>query len=78
MATIRVSEETHKKAAELADGHGETMSEVVGVAIDRLWREQLLGDLNKYYAELRRDPEAWQRELDERSAWAAIEHWDDE
>ncbi len=54
------------------------MSDLVAIAVDRLWRIQLLGDLNEYYADLRGDPESWQRELDERAAWAAIEHWDDE
>jgi predicted transcriptional regulator len=78
MATIRVSSETHHKAQELAKVRGEAMSEVVAAAVEKLWRDQLWASFNEYYAELRRDPEAWQRELDERAAWAAIEHWDEE
>jgi hypothetical protein len=54
------------------------MQDVIGYAIDRLWREELLEDLNRHYAELREDTELWQQELAERAAWAAIEHWDDE
>jgi hypothetical protein len=78
MATIRVSPETHQKAQELAQLRGETMSEVVAAAVERLWRDRLWASFNEYYAELRRDPVAWQRELDERAAWAAIEPWDEE
>jgi hypothetical protein len=78
MATIRVSAETHRKAVEMAERRGEAISDVVGTAVERLWRDNLFESLNEYYAEMRRDPEAWQRELDERAAWAAIEHWDDE
>lgn len=78
MATIRVSAETRARIQELAEGRQQSMSDLVAIAVDRLWRIQLLGDLNEYYADLRGDPESWQRELDERAAWAAIEHWDDE
>lgn len=78
MATIRISDEAHKQLVELAEQQGETMADVAGAAVDRLWREKRIEGLNEYYAELRADPKAWQRELDERAAWAAVEHWDDE
>ena len=77
MATIRISEKAHKQLVELAERQGETMADVAAAAVDRLWRQRLMEELNAYYADLRLDPKAWQRELDERATWAAIEHWDD-
>ena len=78
MATIRVSPETHAKTQELAQLRDEAMSDVVATAVERLWRDQLWASFDTYYADLRRDPEEWRRELEERVAWAAIEHWDEE
>lgn len=78
MATVRVPAETHQKARELARKRGEAIGDVVGAAVDRLWRDDLLDQTNAAFAALRSDPELWQQELEERAAWEAIEHWDDE
>lgn len=78
MATVRVPAETHQKARELARERGEAIGDVVAAAVDRLWRDDLLDQTNAAFAALRSDPELWQQELEERAAWEAIEHWDDE
>lgn len=78
MATVRVPAETHQKARELARERGEAIGDVVAAAVDRLWRDDLLDQTNAAFAALRSDPELWRQELEERAAWEAIEHWDDE
>lgn len=42
------------------------MREVVARAVEELWREQLLEEINASFARLREDPEAWAQELEER------------
>jgi predicted transcriptional regulator len=77
MATIRVSEETHEKARELAEQRGEPMSDVISTAVDRLWRDEFWREANEAWAELRRDPARLRQELDERARWHAIDEWDE-
>lgn len=76
--TVRITADSHQRLRELAEWRGESLQDTLGEAIDRLWRDFLFEELDAYYAELRSDPRRWQKELDERKAWAAIEHWDDE
>jgi hypothetical protein len=75
---VRIDAETHGHLRDLAERRGEAMQVTLSVAVDRLRREQFFAELNEDYAALRADPVLWQQELEERAAWAAIEHWDDE
>lgn len=53
------------------------MADVVGYAVDRLWRDELLDATNEAYAVLRGRDAEWRTELEERAVWEQIEHWKD-
>ncbi|MST32900.1 hypothetical protein GHK86_09235 [Acidimicrobiaceae bacterium USS-CC1] len=57
--TIRVSEETRSRFAELAKATGRPMTELLDEAVDALERRVFFDRLTTRYAELRRDADAW-------------------
>ncbi len=59
MTTIRVTDETHRRIAQLAERTGDPMTEVVSRAVDALERQVFFADVNERYEQLRADPEAW-------------------
>lgn len=59
MTTIRVTDETHRRIAELAQRTGDPMTEVVSRAVDALERQVFFSEVNERYEKLRADPEAW-------------------
>jgi predicted transcriptional regulator len=69
--TVRIKEETHRALQELAAETSEPMIEIIGKAIEQYRRNQFLDRVNEEYAALRRDPQAWSEELEERRAWDA-------
>ena len=68
MTTIRVSDKTRATLRALAAARGESLTEVAEKAVELFRRQQLLETTNAAYAELRRDPEAWQELQAERAA----------
>lgn len=69
--TIRVSEETRSRFAELAKVTGRPMTELLDEAADALERRVFFDRLAARYAELRRDRAAWQEIEAERGAESA-------
>ena len=67
--TVRISDRTRKLLRELAASTGESMQTIVGRAVEDYSRRRFLEEANRAYAELRRNPQAWQEELDERALW---------
>ena len=57
--TIRVSEETRSRFAELAKATGRPMTELLDEAADALERRVFFDRFAARYAELRHDPRAW-------------------
>ncbi len=66
--TVRIQSEAHAKLKELADQAGQSMTEVLGEAIDAYYRCQFLEGVNRDFARLRGDAAAWREELEERAA----------
>ena len=56
MTTIRVTDETHRRIAQLARETGPTMTDVVTGAVDALERQLFFADVNVRYEQLRDDP----------------------
>jgi predicted transcriptional regulator len=59
MTTIRVTDETHRRIAQLARQSGHPMTDVVTRAVDALERHLFFAEVNQRYQELREDPQAW-------------------
>ncbi len=67
--TVRLSKETHQDLRQIAQTEGKSIQTVLeGLACDYR-RRQMLEEGNRAYAALRRDPQAWSDEREERSAW---------
>jgi predicted transcriptional regulator len=69
--TVRIAEATHAKLKELAGQRHTTMQVVLEEAIEGLRRRQFLDGVNRGYAALRADPEAWKVVEAERASWDA-------
>jgi hypothetical protein len=67
--TIRVAVSDRDAAQELAKQTGRSQMEIVHEALELYRRQQLLADMNRDFAELRRDTEAWDEEMVERDVW---------
>ncbi|MEO8696506.1 MAG: hypothetical protein ABI658_23540 [Acidimicrobiales bacterium] len=57
--TIRVSERTRDRFADLAKSTGRSMTELVDEAADALERRLFFEQFRARYADLRRDPDSW-------------------
>lgn len=66
---VRIGMKARKVLADLAARTGEPAEAILDRALEAYWRKTLLEDTNRAYDALRRDPEAWARELAERAAW---------
>lgn len=67
--TVRITETSHKMLQELAEQSGESMQAVLDKALEQYRRQRFLEAANADYAALRRKPEAWKEELEERKLW---------
>jgi hypothetical protein len=56
-------------AQELATKAGRSQMEIVHDALELYRRQQLLAAMNRDYAEMRRDGDAWSEEMAEREVW---------
>lgn len=70
-ATVRVTEETRETLRELASRTGEPMQAILQRAVEDYRRRWFFDELNRAFAALRADPQAWAEELAEREAWDA-------
>jgi hypothetical protein len=68
-ATVRINDRTRKLLRELAASTGESMQTVVERAIEDYSQRRFLEEANHAYAQLRRNPDAWQEACDERALW---------
>jgi predicted transcriptional regulator len=68
-ATIPVSEGVRQKLQVLAEQSGRSVAEVLERAVEEYHARQFWEAVNRGYAELRADPEAWAAEEAERRAW---------
>jgi hypothetical protein len=69
--TVRIKSVTHSKLRSLAEETGQTMPELLELAVEQLRRERLLRATNAAYQSLRDDPREWQAHLSERKQWEA-------
>ena len=67
--TIRVAITDRDLAQELATRSGRSQMEIVHEALELYRRHQLLADMNRGFADLRRDADAWSEEMVERDVW---------
>ena len=67
--TIKISTHFHKILQKIAETSGDTLENTVEKAIEDYRRKLFLEKANEAFAALRNNPQAWQEELEERSAW---------
>jgi hypothetical protein len=67
--TIRIREETREALRELVAETGQKLQDVLAAAVEAYRRQRLLDESNRAFEALRRDPEAWRGEQEERVAW---------
>jgi predicted transcriptional regulator len=66
---IPVSEGARRKLQELAEQSGLSVADVLEQAVEDYYGRQFWQAVNRGYAELRANPEAWAAEEAERRAW---------
>lgn len=68
-STVRISQQAKETLAEMAEESRRPMTDLLDEAVDQLRRKRFLEALNRQFAELRRDPEAWAKYEAERREW---------
>lgn len=71
MPSTRISEPTLESLRKLADASGDSMQAIVDRAVELYRRRRFLEESNRAYEALRKNPETWKAEEDERKAWDA-------
>ena len=66
---VRISKTTRETLRELAAQTGESMQTTPDKAIETYRRQCFLEEANVVFQALRRNPEAWKEEQEEREAW---------
>jgi predicted transcriptional regulator len=69
--TVRITEKSRRQLRQLAKRLGKPMQAVLDEAVEEYRRKAFLDAVNRGYANLRADPEAWSEELAERKEWDA-------
>lgn len=67
--TVRISQKTHETLRDLAEQEHESMQTVLDKAIEEYRRTCFFADVNRAYAELQKDEEAWEELQAETAAW---------
>lgn len=67
--TVRVHRRTRDAISRLSRRHGISSADLLDQLLSRAEEEQVLVDMNRSYADLRSDPDAWRSERAERDAW---------
>ncbi|MCP4665738.1 MAG: toxin-antitoxin system protein [Deltaproteobacteria bacterium] len=70
-STVRVTQSVRDVLRTLARDEGASMQAVLEKAIEDYRRQRLLKEANAAYLSLRKDPDAWSEELEERRSWEA-------
>ncbi|MGL5060633.1 MAG: hypothetical protein ACRC62_11700 [Microcoleus sp.] len=68
-STVTIGNTFYKILAELSASSGKSIQAILEQAIEQYRRQQFLEAANQAYIALRNNSEAWQEELEERSAW---------
>ncbi len=68
-STVRISQRARNLLRDLASQTGESMQAILESALEDYSRRRFLEAANTSYAALRKDPQAWQEELEERALW---------
>lgn len=69
MATVRLTDSSHRALRDLADIEKAPLQTVLERAIENYRRQRFLEAANRTYAALRNDPAAWKQEQEERNTW---------
>jgi hypothetical protein len=69
---VRIRDEDHEMAKELAEGAGMSISEVVSRALEEYRRKHFLYGLAEDFAALRVRDRDWEDEIEERRAWDGV------
>lgn len=69
MTSISISDASKTLLQAIADKEGVSLQAILERAIEAYRRQWLLEETNVAFASLRRNPEAWAEELEERRAW---------
>ncbi len=69
--TVRVDKQTWKEIKLLADKSHHTMQQIVELAIKHYKKLQYFEELNRSFAKLKENEEAWADEIKERRCWDA-------
>ena len=69
--TVRIDSSTHRLLHQMAKQFDESMQTVLSKAVELYRQEHFLMKCNDAYLALKKNPKAWQDELDERKAWEA-------
>jgi len=67
--SVRLDGASTELLEKLARLYHRPKTEIVSMAIEKLWRRWLLEENNRAYAALADDPEKWKEELEERRLW---------
>lgn len=67
--TIRIAITDRDLAQELATKAGRSQMDIVHEALELYRRQQLLADMNRDFAAMRRDGDTWSQEMVEREVW---------
>lgn len=66
---IRISDSAFEKLQKLEQETGESKQEIIEKQLEKRMRENLLKKGNEAYERLKKNPKAWQEELEERAVW---------
>jgi len=67
--SVRLDEKSADIIDKMARVFGRPKTDIVSMAIERFWRQWVIEETNKAYAELAADPQKWEEEQSERSLW---------
>lgn len=69
---IRITEDAYKKLAQIAVEARLSKQVVIEQALEAMMRDNFFKKANAAYEALKKDPVAWQEELQEREEWEAF------
>jgi len=67
--TIRIGEETRNILHEISQQEKISIQAVLEKAIEKYRRQYVLAQTNRAYTKLRKNPKAWEEEMNERTSW---------
>ena len=66
---VRITRSAHQKLSQMAEEDGVSLTEELERIIEAQRRQRMLEEVNRAYARLKQDPQAWAEELAERELW---------